>query len=86
MVLTSGELKPVLDAGGGGHSVFAKVLLDVLESNDEVIEGDRLHQEINARVVYESEKYGLTQIPQYAALTQAGHESGDFIFVPKAYR
>jgi hypothetical protein len=32
--------------------------------------------------VYESEKYGLTQIPQYAANTQAGHESGDFIFVP----
>jgi hypothetical protein len=83
MVLTSGELKPVLDAGGGGHSVFAKVLLDVLESNDEVIEGDRLHQQINALVVYESEKYGLTQIPQYAANTQAGHESGDFIFVPK---
>jgi uncharacterized caspase-like protein len=83
MVLTSGELKPVLDAGGGGHSVFAKVLLDVLESNDEVIEGDRLHQQINALVVYESEKYGLTQIPQYAANTQAGHESGDFLFVPK---
>jgi hypothetical protein len=83
MVLTSGELKPVLDAGGGGHSVFAKVLLEVLESNDEVIEGDRLHQQINALVVYESEKYGLTQIPQYAANTQAGHESGDFIFVPK---
>jgi uncharacterized caspase-like protein len=82
MVLTSGELKPVLDTGGGGHSVFAKVLLDVLESNDEVIEGDRLHQQINALVVYESEKYGLTQIPQYAANTQAGHESGDFIFVP----
>jgi hypothetical protein len=83
MVLTSGELKPVLDAGGGGHSVFAKVLLDVLESNDEVIEGDRLHQQINALVVYESEKYGLSQIPQYAANTQAGHESGDFLFVPK---
>jgi hypothetical protein len=30
MVLTSGGLEPVLDAGGGNHSVFAKAVLDVL--------------------------------------------------------
>ncbi|HEX2245327.1 MAG TPA: hypothetical protein VHH94_03455, partial [Gammaproteobacteria bacterium] len=36
MVLTSGGLEPVLDAGGGNHSVFAKALLDVLKANSEI--------------------------------------------------
>ncbi len=31
--LTSGGLAPVLDAGGGGHSVFARAFLDFLEQN-----------------------------------------------------
>lgn len=86
MVLTSGELAPVLDTVGGDHSIFAKVLLEVLESNDQIIEGDRLYQEINALVAYESEKFGLPQMPLYSAIIQAGHESGDFIFVPKKYQ
>jgi len=85
-VLSSGELAPVLDAGGGGHSVFANVLLSVLESNDQVIEGNRLHQEMSAYVVSESKRFGLTQVPLYAANTQAGHISGDFIFVPKKFQ
>ena len=83
MVLSSGEEKPVLDIGGGAHSVFAKVLIDVLKSNNEVIEGVRLHQQINERVLYKSEVFGLPQVPQYSALIPAGHESGDFILVPK---
>lgn len=83
MVLSSGELAPVLDAGSGGHSVFASVLLNVLESNDGVIEGNRLHEEMSARVVFESKSFGLTQVPQYASNIQAGHVSGDFIFVPR---
>ena len=86
MVLTSGELAPVLDDVGGDHSVFAKVLLEVLESNEQIIEGDLLYQQINALVVYESEKFGLKQVPLYAANIQAGHVSGDFIFVPKKYQ
>ena len=85
-VLSSGELAPVLDAGGGGHSVFANVLLSVLKSNDQVIEGNRLHQEMSAYVVSESKRFGLTQVPLYAANTQAGHISGDFIFVPEKYQ
>jgi len=82
-VLTSGELEPVLDAGRGGHSVFANVLLEVLKANDRVIEGSLLHQEMSARVVNDSDRFGLTQVPLYASNNDAGHESGDFIFVPK---
>jgi hypothetical protein len=83
MVLSSGEVQPVLDAGGGDHSVFAKVLIDVLQSNNEVIEGFRLYQQINERVLYNSEAFGLSQVPQYSALIPAGHDSGDFILVPQ---
>lgn len=83
MVLSSGEDQPVLDVGGGEHSVFAKVLLDVLKTNNEVIEGLRLYQQINARVLYNSEEFGLPQVPQYNASLKAGHKSGDFILVPK---
>jgi uncharacterized caspase-like protein len=83
MVLSSGEEQPVLDIGGGGHSVFAKVLIDVLKSNNEVIEGFRLYQQITERVLYKSEVFGMPQVPQYSALIPAGHESGDFILVPQ---
>jgi hypothetical protein len=85
-VLTSGGFAPVMDDGGGGHSVFARVLLDTLESNDDVIEGNLLHQQINARVLYESKRRGLPQTPLYASIINAGEDPGDFIFVPKAYQ
>ena len=37
--LTSGGLEPVLDAGGGGHSVFAKAFLEALGENTRVLDG-----------------------------------------------
>lgn len=44
--LTSGGEEPVLDSGGGGHSVFAKAFLDVLRGNSEILDGDRLFDRI----------------------------------------
>ncbi len=83
-VLTSGELKPVLDAGGGDHSVFAKALLEVLQANKDILEGQKLYREVSARVSYAAERFGIEQVPQYAPIRHAGHEAGDFFFVPKA--
>jgi hypothetical protein len=83
-VLSSGGLAPVLDGGGGANSVFAKSLLGVLEDLDEVAEGQRIYREVAARVAYEASKYQVEQVPQYAPIKFAGHESGDFVFVPKA--
>jgi len=88
-VLTSGDLQPVLDGGGGGHSVFAKALLDVLSENDAVVEGQRLYHEVSARVAYAAaavmtDAGPVEQVPQYAPIRYAGHESGDFLFVPVA--
>jgi hypothetical protein len=81
--LTSGGLAPVLDAGGGGHSVFAHAFLDILAQNDNILEGQRLYQEISARVTYAARNYQFEQLPQYAPIKFAGHEAGDFFLVPK---
>ena len=81
--LTSGGVAPVLDSGGGDHSIFAKALLTVLGETQEAIEGQRLFQEISARVAWAAEAQHFEQLPQYAPIKFAGHESGDFFFVPR---
>ena len=80
--LTSGGLAPVLDSGGGKNSIFAKALLDVLGAATEPIEGQRLFHELSARVAWAAEAQRFEQLPQYAPIKFAGHESGDFFFVP----
>ncbi len=80
--LTSGGLAPVLDSGGGGHSVFANAFLDILAQNHDILEGQRLYQEISARVTYAARNYQFEQLPQYAPIKFAGHEAGDFFLVP----
>ena len=82
--LTSGGLAPVLDAGGGNHSVFAAALLDALADNREVLEAQRLFQLIAARVALAAERFRFEQTPEYAPIRFAGHEAGDFFFVPVA--
>ncbi len=82
--MTSGGVKPVLDAGGSGHSVFADALLGVLEENNTVLEAERLFWAVRTRVVSTSQRLNAEQIPTYDPIHMAGHESlGDFIFVPQ---
>jgi len=81
--LTSGGLAPVLDAGGGGHSVFARAFLDVLRQNSNLLEGQRLYQELSARVTYAASNLQFEQMPQYAPIKYSGHEAGDFFLVPR---
>lgn len=83
VIISSGETKPVLDGGGGKHSVFAKALVDTLRDNDKILLGIDLHRAIAEKVVDASGRIGLDQVPQYAGLNRAGHELGDFLFVPK---
>jgi hypothetical protein len=87
-VLTSGDLKPVLDSGGGQHSIFAKAFIEALQENVEILEGQRLYQQISARVAYAAaavmtDAGPVEQMPQYAPIKYAGHESGDFLFLPR---
>ncbi len=81
-VLTSGGVKPVLDIGLGDHSVFADALLKVLEENDGLLEGNRLHREVLRRMRVNMARINQSQIPEYAPIKYAGHEGGEFFLQP----
>ncbi|MEA1867370.1 MAG: caspase family protein [Thermodesulfobacteriota bacterium] len=86
LVLTSGGLEPVLDSIGGEHSVFARVFVEILENNDAILKGQRLHAMLYPRVkdIVENIPGIEPQNPQYLPLIRAGHNFGDFLFVPVA--
>jgi hypothetical protein len=85
--LTSGGAKPVLDDGGGGHSVFATAFLKVLTDNATALETGRLYWAVRSHVVQTAERLKFEQVPTYAPIHMAGHEGlGDFVFVPTGKR
>jgi uncharacterized caspase-like protein len=81
MALTSGNLSPVLDGGGGQHSIFALALLEVLGTNDRVMEGWRVYLRVSARVTDVARVYGLKQVPTYGPIKSEKYAGGDFLFV-----
>jgi len=82
LLLASGSDKPVLDNAGAGHSVFARAFIDVLKNNQRVLAGPELFIEIKDRVKGGARKVGVEQDPEFKAMKGAGHEVGDFFFVP----
>ncbi|MFZ5720956.1 MAG: caspase family protein [Pseudomonadota bacterium] len=89
-VLTSGRLEPVLDGGGGEHSVFAAALLEVLRGNNDVMTSEEVYSRLLTRVMARATRVLLDerdtpdpQQPTYAALDNGGHVYGDFLFVPR---
>jgi hypothetical protein len=77
VVLTSGGLEPVADSGGkNNHSVFASAFIDVLNENQDIIDGTELFTKIRRPVILNSE-----QTPEYSDIYKAGHDGGDFIFL-----
>lgn len=83
VVLTSGGVQPVLDGGGGDHSVFAKAFLAELEENRGILESQRLAQSVIQRVTITDAAASIDQVPVYAPIRFAGHEAGDFFFVAR---
>ncbi|ANE54758.1 peptidase C14 caspase catalytic subunit p20 [Methylomonas sp. DH-1] len=82
-VLTSGGVKPVMDQGGGEHSVFANAFLKVLRSNKRIIEDYDIFRDVANQVQASAARGGFEQKPQYAPLQHAGHEGSPFFFVPE---
>lgn len=78
MVISSGGLEPVLDGGGGGHSVFAAAFLSALRENRGVLDTTSLFSRIRRDVMLHAD-----QTPELADIRKSGHEGGDFLFVPK---
>ncbi len=79
LVISSGGLEPVLDSGGGDHSVFAAAFLDALRDNPGLLDATTLFAGIRRRVLVNAD-----QTPELADIRKAGHEGGDFFFLPVA--
>jgi len=78
-LLASGGEEPVMDSGGGEHSVFAKALLDILKENNTYLETYSLFGKLRPKVINNS-----PQTPEYEIIWMAGDDGGEFIFVPKS--
>lgn len=76
-VLSSGSLEPVVDGGGGKHSVFADAFLKALQKNTGSLDGTEMFSQVRKQVLLNAR-----QTPQYSDIRFAGHEvGGDFVFV-----
>jgi hypothetical protein len=77
-LIASGGNEPVMDIGGEGHSVFAQVFLNALNSvEDKVFTSEELfYNYLKEAVAGRSE-----QTPEYSIIRNSGHEGGDFLFV-----
>lgn len=84
--LTSGGLKPVLDEGSDGHSVFANAFLKALRLNDGVMDGRYLYAMVSVKVAAAAYDKQFEQVPKYGPVDLGGHGGGEFIFVPKDWK
>lgn len=82
LLLSSGGDRPVMDGGGGEHSVFAKAFLDTLINNKGLITAPEIYEQVRKRVIGETHSIDFTQVPEYKTIRGAGHELGDFFFIP----
>jgi hypothetical protein len=83
LLLASGGDQPVLDAGGQGDSVFARAFLDVLGSNSGILSTPALFAQVQERVKAGAARNHFSQVPEFKAIKSAGHELGDFFFIPR---
>jgi hypothetical protein len=86
LLLSSGGDSPVLDGGAGSHSVFARAFLDALEQNAGVMGGPDLFLKVRDQVQTAAARMNFSQTPEFKTIKSAGHEVGDFFFVPVALR
>jgi hypothetical protein len=84
LLIASGGDNPVLDEGGQGNSVFARAFLDVLESNDAIMTAPALYVMVQGKVKEAARHNNFSEQPEFKSIKGAGHEVGDFFFVPLA--
>ncbi len=82
LLLSSGGDKPVIDNGAPGHSIFASLLLKTLEENNRILTSPELYATIADKVKQGAKDMGFDQQPEFKVIKGAGHEVGDFFFVP----
>lgn len=82
VALSSGGLEPVLDGGGGNHSIFAKALIDTLAKNKDLLESQALYRNVSALVADAASDQDFKQVPEFSPIRHAGHAAGEFFFYP----
>ena len=81
--MTSGGVQPVPDVGSGNHSYFARAFINALQDNNRLLEAQRLFREVSTSLALSAIDAPISQVPQYAPIRYAGHESGEFFFQPR---
>jgi hypothetical protein len=64
--------------------VFARAILEALESNQGILAGPQLYLLVRDRVRATAAQNDFVQVPEFKVIKAAGHEVGDFFFVPLA--
>ncbi len=83
VVLSSGGVKPVYDSvGDSSHSLFARAFIDELSANQGILEAYDLYTNVQRKVSAVARANNIQQNPQYAPIKHAGHEAGEFFFLP----
>jgi hypothetical protein len=77
-LITSGDMEPVMDGGGGGHSVFARTMLDYLRNAEALFSASDLAQSVREQV---STQTG--QLVRMGHLPASSHAGGEFVFLRK---
>lgn len=83
-LVASGGEEPVEDGGGGGHSIFARALMDGLLGmpGDAFTASELLEQKVKPAVISMPSALSDRQIPGFHRIAKAGDEIGsEFIFV-----
>jgi hypothetical protein len=83
LLISSGGDQPVLDTGGGSNSVFANAFIAELEANQGILPTPELFSRVSKRVETDAAQNKFVQKPEFKSIKGAGHEVGDFFFVPK---
>ncbi len=82
LLMSSGGDRPVLDSSGNGNSIFANAFIEELEANEGLLTTPALFLKVRDRVNRAAARQIFDQEPEIKALKRAGHEVGDFFFVP----
>ena len=82
LLISSGGDQPVLDDAGNGNSVFANAFVEILEANSDVLSTPALFLSVRQRVYDAAREQEFEEVPEINAIGKAGHESGDFFFIP----
>jgi uncharacterized protein len=87
IVISSGGERPSPDRTDRPHSLFSRSLIDVLEGNQEVMRENMLFAQVAVNVRRRAPSAeGVSQTPEMRPIRAAGHQGGDFYFVPMAPR